>query len=97
MAAALSQAEINQLRQLLSGNVDYLGGVPFEDFIQNASVARAALRDLQQDSRDLSSQFRDLASIFGESVNEMKQGKFFTAEITAQILNPLITFNNNTS
>jgi hypothetical protein len=81
MAAALSQTEVNQLRELLKGNVDYLGNVPFEDFIQNASIARAALRDLQQDSRDLSSQFRDLASIFGESVNEMKQGKFFTAEI----------------
>ena len=81
MAAALSQAEINQLRELLKGNVDYLQGQPFEEFIQNANVARSALRDLQQDSRGLADQFKDLASIFGESVNEMKQGKFFTAEI----------------
>lgn len=81
MATPLTQPEIDKLRELLKGNIDFLKGIPFEDFIKNANVARATLKGLEQDTNELNSSFKDMASIFGESLNEMKQGKFFSGEI----------------
>ena len=78
---ALTAAEETKLRELLQGRSDLLGGKPFEEFIKNADLAKTTLHGLEKEANDLASQFKDIASIFGEAVDEMKQGKFFSSEI----------------
>jgi hypothetical protein len=78
---ALTPAEETRLRELLQGRSDILGGEPFEDFIKNADKAKAVLDGLESQGRDLRSEFKSLGTIFGESINELKNGKFFIGEI----------------
>jgi len=78
---ALTPAEETRLRELLQGRSDILGGEPFEDFIKNADKAKAVLDGLEAQGQDLRSEFKSLGTIFGESMNELKNGKFFIGEI----------------
>ena len=78
---ALTPTEEARLRELLQGRSDILGGEPFEDFIKNADKAKAVLDGLEAQGQDLRSEFKSLGTIFGESMNELKNGKFFIGEI----------------
>jgi hypothetical protein len=77
----LTPAEETKLRELLQGRSDILGGDSFEDFIKNANKAKAVLDGLEAQGQDLRSEFKSLGTIFGESMNELKNGKFFIGEI----------------
>jgi len=78
---ALTAAEEARLRELLQGRSDILGGEPFEDFIKNAQRAKAVLDGLEASGQDLRNEFKSLGAIFGESINELKNGKFYIGEI----------------